>query len=340
MSEVKRQEDHGGVFRVAIDDGLAQVKLVGEFPDGTVRALKFRNSVRSGAAGAVMSMTGEALDQYVTEEGNTFSCSDSISTEESRFPGFHVSEIDRVLIRHALSTAGYGGLRVHLLTSLPVDEYYRAGVRDQRRIDQKMANLMKGVVKPGNQDAPPELETVRVGCQAISAFFDYIMDDDGALMMAPPDAVAIVDIGGSTTDIAVVLNGDRIDAVASGAIRNGVLDVHAAVATKLARQVESDLRLSPRQLDEACRTRRIKLWGEQRDVGSIVDEAVQEVGSTIAREIERKIGVGATLDRVVFTGGGAALFADTLSRWRNTETIKDGEFANARGLLKFARSQG
>lgn len=340
MSKIQRREDHSDVFRVAIDDGLAQVKLVGEYPDGKVRTLKFRNSVRSGAAGAVMSMTGDALDQYITEEGNTFSCSDSISTEESRFPGFHVSEIDRVLIRHALLKAGYGGLRVQLLTSLPVDEYYRAGVRDQRRIDQKMANLMKGVAKADNQDFPPELEAVRVGCQAISAFFDYIMDDDGALVMEPPESVAIIDIGGSTTDIAVVLNGDRIDATASGAIRNGVLDVHAAVAAKLARQMESDLRLSPRQVDEACRMRRIKLWGEQREIGTIVDEAVQEVGSTIVREIERKIGVGATLDRIVFTGGGAALFADTLSRWRNTETLANGEFANARGLLKFARSQG
>ena len=37
--------------------------------------------------------------------------------------------------------------------------------------------------------------------------------------------------------------------------------------------------------------------------------------------------------------GNAVLFSNTLSRWRNTEILQDSEFANARGLLKFARSQ-
>jgi plasmid segregation protein ParM len=344
MSKVahqRRELEQGSIYRVAIDDGLAQIKLVGEFPGGEVKALKFRNSVKPGAGG-VLSMTGDALDQYVTEEGNTFSCSDSISGEESRFPGFHVSEIDRVLIRHALMRAGYSGLRVQLLTSLPVDEYYLAGARNQARIEAKMANLMKGVRQAGNAAADdPELEGVQVGCQAISAFFDYILDDDGNMIKDAPEAVAIVDIGGSTTDIAVILDGERIDAGASGAIRNGVLDVHAAVTAKLARQInEASLRLSPRVIDEACRSRQIKLHGEMREITTLVDDAIQEVGSTIVREIERRIGSGAALDRIIFTGGGAALFFEVLGRWRNNETLRDSEFANARGLLKFARSQG
>lgn len=328
------------VLRVAIDDGLAQMKLFGEQVGGGYKALKFPTGVNPAGAGGVVDLEGEMVGMYETEEGERFVCSDSVQTEESRFPDFHVSQINRVLIRHALLKAGYAGQKIELFTGLPVDEYFTGGnARNAERINRKIANLKRSVTALSSNQVPPELISVKVGCQAISAYFDYLLDANGQPVMEVQETVAVVDIGGSTTDIAVIMGGQNIDGASSGATRIGVLDVHRSLREKLAQALGLTLRLSPKAIDQACRTRQIKLYGELQDISPQVDAAVRETGHAIIREIDRKIGNGATLDKILLVGGGAALFAQFLSRWRNAEMLKDGEFANARGLLKFAKSQ-
>lgn len=327
-------------FRVAIDDGLAQIKLFGEAPDGQFRSLKFATAIKPAGSGGLLDIGGSIINTYETEEGERFVCSDAVKAEEIRFPDFHVSPMNRVLIRHALLAAGYGGTQVELLTSLPVDEFFAGAARNQGHIDRKVENLGKGVIQVASTAPHPDLVNIKVGCQAISAFFDYIFDLNGHPTMEVPEALAIVDIGGSTTDIAVILEGEQIDPNSSGAARVGVLDVHTALREKLEQKFNAVLRLTPKIIDNACRTRKIHLWGETHDIDQLVTDAVREAGQTIMREIDRKIGNGATLDKILLVGGGAALFSEFLGHWRNTTILPDGEFANARGLLKFARTQG
>jgi len=330
------------VLRVAIDDGLAQMKLVGETAGGPIKTLKIPTSIRAASAGGIIDLSGEIIGMYETEEGQRFVCSDELPSEETRHPDFHVSQIDRVLIGHTLLEAGYTGVdRIELLTAMPVDEYFVAGQINRDRIRQKTENLLKSVraIPEGSREMARIID-VKVGCQAIAAFFDIMFDDEGKVRPGnTPDAIAVVDIGGSTTDVAVVLRGKSIDQGSSGALRRGVLDVHAAFVAGLTKSFGFTPRLSQTAMNRAIRTGKVSLFREEHDVSKILKAAVDDVGGQIMRDVERKIGNAATMDGVVFVGGGAGLFAHVVKHWRGVAIPHDPEFANARGLLKYANSR-
>jgi len=329
------------IVDVAIDDGLAQIKLYAHDAGGP-KSWRCHTAVHPASAGATIDLSGELVGMYETSEGQRFVCSaDTANTEEMRFPDFHISQQDRVLIHNALVEAGYGGCDVRVLTSLPVDEYFVAGQINKDRIEKKRANLLKGVTPvPEGSREMARIVDVKVGCQAIAAFFDAMFDDDGKPLARPPESAAIIDIGGSTTDIAVILGGSRIDGGSSGAIRIGVLDVHTGVRNNLTRELGFDFKTSPAAMDRALRSRNIMLWGKPRDISAAIDKAVTDVAEQIRREIDRKIGNGATLEKIIFVGGGAALFGDIVGHWPNAQVPAEAEYSNARGLLKYARRSG
>lgn len=325
------------IIDIAIDDGLARIKLYAHGDEGP-RSWSGYTAVHPASAGATIDLSGELVGMYETEEGQRFVCAADTKTEEMRFPDFHLSQQDRVLIHNALSEAGYGGMDVRLLTSLPVDEYFVAGQINRDRIRLKSENLMKSVraIPEGSREMA-RIVDVKVGCQAIAAFFDTMFDDEGKAFGRPPESAAVIDIGGSTTDIAVIMNGSRIDGGSSGAVRIGVLDVHGEVKQNLTRELGFQPNLSPAAMDRALRTRNITLWGKPTDISGAINKAIADVAEQIKREIDRKIGNGATLEKIIFVGGGAALFGDIVRRWPNAHVPAEADYANARGLLKYAR---
>ncbi|MDD2861076.1 MAG: ParM/StbA family protein, partial [Acidiphilium sp.] len=219
--------------------------------------------------------------------------------------------------------------------------YFSGGQVIRTRIDLKIANLKAGIAMMGSQNPMPRIVDVKVGCQGLAAFFDYTLDDRGKPRGEALESVVVVDIGGSTTDIvSIVRGGQTIDQSASGAARLGVLDVHTLLTEKLTADLGFPVRLTPAAIDRACRTGQIKINRADRDVSGLVREAVGDVGAQIVREVERRIGKAATVDAVLFVGGGAALFKDVVQHWSGVEVVADGEMANARGLLKYARSRG
>jgi hypothetical protein len=102
------------VYYVAIDDGFAAMKLIGERPDGSVQYMEFPSIIRSGSDRAMASVFGDnnRIGYYQTEEGIFFTVSKDIVGDGTRIPDFHISQMNRVLVNHALMAAGYGGLDV------------------------------------------------------------------------------------------------------------------------------------------------------------------------------------------------------------------------------------
>ena len=325
---------------VAIDDGYAQTKLVGANPNGGPEIRKtFRTSVRSGRYG-LNALGGGAIGGYRTIEGEEFTVSDLIESENTQFDGFHTSTLNRVLIAHALAHSGYGGMDVELITGLPVADYFVGdGSIDVEKIDAKRKNLQLGVSSLSGSPLA-NIKTVEVGCQAVSAWLDYMLGDDLQYRREVEGKVAVVDIGGRTTDIALVVseNGSpMIDHSKSGTNNVGVLDVYKAL-TELLRtkfKIRDDIPLSI--LDTAVRTSKIKLFGKSVEIDDLVTDALKDVQGKIQREIDRRIGSAATLNAVVFVGGGSALLNTIAGSLANGVLAEDPEFANARGLLKYKR---
>ena len=321
---------------VAVDDGYAQTKVWYVGDDGTPHRHVLRTSLRSGRHGLSAMGDDGPTAAYRTEEGEDWTVSEDFVGERTTFDGFHFSPMNRTMIVHALHEAGLGGRDVNLVVGLPVANFFRGDAVNTEAVERKHANLLKGVASVSDDRTPPRIRDVIVGCQAVCAYVDFAFDAD--MTRRDPDmdgAVAIIDVGGRTTDIAHVMpGGRRVDQSGSGTANLGVLDVYTALEDALRR--EHDLaptdRLPFSDLDKVVRERTMKLWGNRVDVGSIVDGAVAEVGTKIGREVERCIGSAATFDRVVFTGGGGALFRSLAESYPNGVVPDDPEFANARGL--------
>jgi len=330
--------DNENSLLVAIDDGYAQTKLYGEGPDGKPVRYCMRSSVRPGRYGlGSISGTG-SVGLYDTEDG-PFTVSEDVEAEDTKFDGFHLSTMNRVLVNHALVGAGYAGKSVSIMTGLPVADFFLNGFRDEDKIAAKRANLMKPVT-PTDEEGAARIAEVRVGCQAVAAWVDYALDDDLNERGDIEGAVAIVDIGGRTTDIATVIGGQSVDHARSGTANIGVLDVYRAVESGINARFKIRDRFAIKVIDRAVREGKIRLWSKDHDVSELVAEVVKEHESKIAREIERRIGSGATLSAVVFVGGGSALFKNIAGLFEHNGVMaEDPEYANARGLYKYARYQ-
>lgn len=332
----EQSKNTNDIITVAVDDGYAQTKLVGECPEtGKIKQTVIRSAIRAGKGG-LGSISGGGLSSYVTEENERFTVSADIESESTQFDGFHTSTLNRVLVNHALLEAGYGGRKVNLVTGLPVADYFFDEERDQEHIEAKRANLRKGV-SSGENKLMPVISDVKVGCQAVAAWFDYILDDDLEQKHDASGRIAIVDIGGRTTDIAVVIGGSAIDHSISGTENHGVLDVYKTLSKSIRKEYRIKEKFPMNQLDQAVRRGTIKLWAEEVDVKEKVREAVEEQERLIAREVERRLGSAANLSAVVFVGGGAELFKSISKHFRNGVTPEAPEFSNARGLFKFAK---
>lgn len=333
MSETEKKP-----LLVAVDDGYAQIKLYGETPDGKVVKHLNRSSVRSGRYG-IGSVSGDGMVGLYETEVGPFTVSDEIEAENTQFDGFHTSAMNRVLVDHALVTAEngiYSDRDIQLVTGLPVGDYFSQGFRNEEKISLKTNNLLKPV-KLLSGGTPPAIKSVTVGCQAVAAWFDYALDDNLEVRNDIDGEIAIIDVGGRTTDIATVIGGHSVDHARSSTANIGVLNVYNDVSKGL--NVMFDLRadLKLKLIDEAVRTGKIRIWNEIHDVSDLVNKVIAEYKDKIAREVERRINSGATMNAVVFVGGGSAAFSNIAREFRNGVIIDDPEFSNARGLFKFAK---
>lgn len=322
---------------VAVDDGYAQTKLVGQSPTGEgLVSVVIRSSVRPGRYGLSSLGGARSSGSYRTEEGEDYTVSDDVEGESTQFDGFHTSPLNRVLVNHALATAGYGGMQVRVIAGLPVADFFLDGGLDKEKIEAKKLNLSKGVSST-SAGKVATLSDIRIGCQAIAAFVDYLLDDDLNERDVPKKTIAVVDIGGRTTDIAVVKGGNSFDESKSGTTNLGVLDVYELISRSIRTKFGTRDKYPLAVLDSAVRERKVVLWGEEHDLSEEVDAAVREQEVKIAREVERRLGSASAVDKVVFVGGGAALFSNVSAHFRNGVIAPDPEFANARGLFKYAR---
>lgn len=332
--------DNDKKLLVAIDDGYAQIKLAGDSvkKDNKMNLASFNSSIMHGSLG---SLSGNgAIGYYETDDGKTkMTVSDLIAGEATQFDGFHTSSMDRILINHALLHAGYSGKKIDLWVGLPVADFFKGVEKNKELIEQKKSNLKIEVRNAvPNGDSLAMISTINVGCQAVSAFVDYYIDDNGKERDVSIDKIAVVDIGGRTTDIAVILNGNIFEPNSSGTENIGVLDVRNELKNLINKKFNINDEFSNSVLDKALRTGSLKLWGKEQNIKELIQQASHGPVQKLERMIVQKLGRGSDLDAILFVGGGASCFSSIKNLFPNNGIIvKDSEFANARGLYKYAK---
>lgn len=321
---------------VGVDDGHYAIKIVLE--DGSTFAVPSR-----GRAGRhLIAWKDDDQGLYRTEEGQDYTVHEHLQqADDTRFKDYPRSPLNRVLVHHALRHAGFGGKDVFIATGLPVSYYYMAdGKRNDALIEAKQENLRKGVTC-GNQPMANIVRNV-VATEAIAAYFDQLIDMDGQpsedYEMLGESVVGVVDIGGKTTDCAVIFpGGNQVDTERSGSSDVGVLMLYAAVESNLRSVFDLD-NVPPRLIEAAIKTGAVKIAGESQDVSAMVRKEKEHLAEQIMAGVRTRIGTGKDLDSVLFVGGGTIVMQEQLKKYfPHSRFVKQPEFSNARGMFKIAK---
>lgn len=328
------------VLRVGVDDGAADTKIVVYGAKGIITQVSIPSRARSGAHGT--SLLGDfgahthVCNGYETE-GTRFTVGDFSDSETARFDDYPFSGMNRVIVTHALRVANLGGRTLDIATGLPLSVYYRGDTPNVKTIDAKIESLAKKVI---SLDGTPtfSIRKSQVFPEGLAAFIDYAVDDDGNLRVdLNSETVGIIDIGGRTTDIAVVVPGGAVDHSRSGSENIGVLDLAEAVESELSKVLNTKIPASA--IDKAIRTGKIRVWGEEKDVADTIEACAKNVLERIMREVNRNLGSAVDIDKILLVGGGARVFGRVAQQYKHIVIPENPEFANARGFAKYLNLQ-
>jgi plasmid segregation protein ParM len=312
-----------------VDDGYAETKVV-------TRSDKIRigSLARAGLFGLSAMGTEDKVGGSYETDSRRFTVSDKIEGDETRFDDYPISDLNRVIIHHALRLAGLGGKKVKVATGLQVSHYFKNDQRNEDLIKRKQESMVHPVKA---LDGGPCAEIVEhvILPEAVASWFDYAFDDKGnQLEMEGP--CGVIDVGGRTTDCVTVLEGHQIDHERSGTGEVGVMDIYEAIGSKL-RGEFGDGVISRKVFDQALRTGTVKRFGKPHDIKQVVASAIDEISERVLNEAKRHFGTGSHLDVILFVGGGASFMSKVTQHFPNTKILPEPEFANARGMYKYLK---
>jgi len=320
---------------IGLDDGYAYTKLA--LPDG--RLLVIPSRARVGRANVTwLNEARHQIAEYETD--STRYAAGEIDGEPTYFEGYPFSGLNRVIVQHGMQQAKLGGHSVHAVSGLPVSAFYlKDGSQRAETVEKKRASL-KQPVDPIDGRLAASIAFHEVIPEALAAWYDHVITEDGGQVTLAEERlgapIAVVDIGGRTTDYVVVAD-QAVIHDASGSLRCGLLDVKQQVGEGIRARYDLEV-IGERTVEQAVQTGRVRLYGQDQDVSTLVGEAKQQVLERLHAETRRQLGLGAELDRVLFVGGGAVALAQSIRDWFPNQAVAEHPaFANARGMLKYLR---
>lgn len=332
MPSVDKSEER--VYTLGVDDGHHSIKVVNERGDCWV----FPSRIQYGK---VLNTLDDTENFYsISSDGGDkiYTVSDYLPNPiDTRSTNYPISDFNLALVHHALRKAGYGGKKVNIATGLPVNQYFIAdSEKNELLIKQKQYNLTRPISFGTEKMA--EIISNFVVSEAIAAYFDSIMDFEGQPTTDPEtlkeSVIGVIDIGGKTTDCAVILPGaDSIDAKRTGATDLGVLNLYDAINTQLKKK--EDVTLPPSKLEKAISKGEVAISGRKMNIKNIIDEEASRLCEQILNAIYGHIDRAKDLDQILLIGGGAYVFEKYIrDQYPHIHVPADPEFANARGMLK------
>lgn len=326
--------DDGAQYFAGIDDGFAMTNIV--ITDGRkpVRQIAIPSRARAGIHGvtAITHVAGAIAPGYRTDDIH-YTVGDFADSETARFNEYPFSGFNRVIIHHALREAGMGGKNVRIASGLPISSYFQGGQPNEAFIKRKIESVAKSVETMDGSETANIIDH-KVFPEGLAAFIDYAIDERGALVVDLKKTYAVVDVGGRTTDVGVIVNGNQVDHARTKSSEIGVLDVVEEISLEIQRAYGLPS-IPVHKVESAIRSKTITFWGKEHDIHEIVDQSISTALTRIQREINRALGSAADIDTVLLVGGGAFVFKDLQDLFPNIVIPQDPEFANARGFAKY-----
>lgn len=338
---------------IGVDDGHAEIKV---YQEGKP-PLKIPATVRTGGVSKIALRDDADIREevYQIDAGDLYTAGEHIKRPiATSHDDYCFSEANRILVHHALRSFGLNWKNddVEICTGLPIKLFYSGTEVNQDMVREKIKNLLKNDVTPaGRREDRITISKHIAVPEGVGAWMDYTCswkasEENGMYVEIDDEAqktpMGIVDIGGRTTDIAVVDEEGALDMEFSSTIDAGILSAVQHLKERIDIQKGTRNALNDDQARAALQTGHCLIWGETHEIKSIVSAVLDEVLEDIKGEVMRCLSSsGAQLSKILFVGGGAAAFGKKLKLWypKNGMVVKDPEFANARGFQKFLALQ-
>lgn len=330
------------IVLVAIDDGHSQTKyytvIDGVEHRGAVQT--FIRKVDEGSSNVRRDQLGNLIHAYDVGENSereTYVVSPDGGAFQNIVREYHGTNANLAMIHHILhSELGLEGRKVALVLGLPLNRFYNAnGTVRSEFVKTKRARLKDTPVLTHNDRKSVEIVEVRIIAQAVAAWADcreravYL---DG---VGQDSKLAIIDIGGGTTDVVSMTMDGVIDHEPSRTVDCGMLNVYNLLTDHLRIKFPGE-HLTVALMQKALRTYRIFGEDVSKEIAGVVSQVTEQITSAAD-----KLGTGRAFDAGIWLlGGGAPVFFDAVKlKFPNAyvHLHENAEFANVRGMFKLAQ---
>lgn len=322
---------------VAIDDGHNNIKAMTTDGSGGYKRIRIDSAVAFGSCGT-SDLEGNASALYTLQEGEQeivmTVASRSVlnqSVIDTRMQDYPLSPVNRTLVAHALFALGVGSEeKIALVTGLPLSEWKRP---DRKELCEKKMLSLKKPARSYDGWTTPEIVWQDVYPEAYSAYL-YGMEK-GKIKMPTGGYIVVVDIGGRTTDVAVIAQDEKGRETPKSyfSFDIGALNIRDQIRTLLIEK-ENIQKVSENMVDAIFRSGNVRLFGKERDFSALRNNAIRAVQREIAFTVNRHIHEEAQNSIIWVVGGGANIFrlGEDLPKDWEIVIAEEPEYANVQGM--------
>jgi len=354
-SRLVNQSSRSKLIPVGCDDGHFSIKICAG--PNVEDFFSMQSRAKFGRAG-VSSISGATANDliYETSPGEyvTITADDLLGdAQDTRTLDYPTSSPNRALVAHALRRKKIVN-EVFLVSGLPVNRFYLDGERNTTLIDGKRESLMRPVL-PLSGELPPKIVEHKVVSEATAAYLDCLINFDGTYnaefkQLSDEEAIAVVDVGGRTLDIAVIKEGGTgVYQNKSGTADVGCLFVYDELESDLLRNFDGKDAIPFNRLVKTLNTGTYSVYSKKFDVSEIVNNLLDRFAERIAFESKKLLGDASSFGRVIFVGGGANVLHSRLDMVfphlpahavtcapMSDDPRVNSTYANVRGMYKAA----
>jgi hypothetical protein len=336
-------------FFAGTDAGCNYTKIYG----GKGLQIAIRSTVSTKPQIGV-NLVGRGADEVVLKiDGNTYAVGPNVSDPiDTRYSSFYTSDVNASLALAALLRM-FGDLSdasVDAVFGMPLNVFYNSRGETNHSMIKERAKAWRrhaAVVSPSSMRLPVNgsvFGNLNGASEGVAVYLDYMLNDEGVQCQEAEGLVVVVDIGGNTTDLAMLENGNLIFGGPSTSFEAGALHLYERVANS-ARDLMGLMRTPPLSAIE----RAIREEGGWLQIGNsrenirhlvaderraLVNEIIPRIEKTVTRRLDE-------ISLILFAGGTSKLLEEDLRQVQvgnaKVVVVEDPQFANARGYYKLAR---
>lgn len=318
---------------IAVDAGCSYIKTA---------CYDYTNRIVTHAVPSIVSdekpmsdLNGNKSPSYHCEGRQLSIIESSTRYEDTRLPDYPYSSVNTVLMHHALVKSGIRNPEIQLSTSIPLHDYFFRMEESKRR---KRESVQRGISSDSGITLPIIDHRLTLP-EGLAGWIDLCFDKDGRKKPnLPTGEVGLVDIGGRTTDIAVV-NGLKISTDSIDTVKLGYLDVMDHLNEELNIRFRDSGRFAISALDKALHSRQIEIEsGRVEDISEQVDKVLHAFSDRTLQEVNRILGNRGQLSGTCYFGGGVGHMRDIILKQPKVFIPENPQFSNVIGCLKAFRA--